>query len=262
MPRRKRRPKSRWPRWLRRLARRANAQPRERRAQLRVVTFNAYSAGNKAIRDNLCDLIEDAGRPEVVALQEAWRLDGSVPGYRRVGDQGSSREVGSSIALVRLDVEVTRERVYRVGPGWSWQGNKRAPREFVDFTVAHDGMRWDFLATHRTPGGPYAGIKGNRASWAAEDRAIDAWFDRREDREDRPKACLADHNGRAGDLRARGIGDLARRVGAKAALRGIDGALVTDARARTRKMKGRYGSDAHHPVIVDLTAVRPANRKD
>lgn len=260
MPRRKRR----WPRWLRRLARRANAQPRKRRARLRVVSFNAYSAGNntKEIRDNLIDLAEAAERPEVICVQEGWRHDGEIPGYVRVGDASdATREIGSTFALVRADLTVERSRVHRVGPGWVWNGNKRRPREFVDFTVSHDGRRWDFLATHRTPGGPYARIQGNRESWAAEDRAVEAWFKHRDRWADRPATCVADHNGRGWDLRPRGIGDLARRVGARLALVGIDGGLVKAARAKVRRLARKFGSDAHRPVVIDLTATRP-NQKD
>jgi hypothetical protein len=251
--------KRRWPRWLRRLVRARNAAPRASRARLRIVSHNAYSAGNRSIRDHLIDLAEDAERPEVICVQEGWRHDGTIPGYVRVGAAAGDRETGSTFALVRHDVKITRQRIERVGPGWTWNGHKRRAREFVDFTVAHDGIRTDLLLSHRTPGGPLAGILGNRASWAAEDRYIADWFARRSDRHpDRPLVHVADHNGRPLDLRARGIGDLARRVGAKTAMRGIDGALVKGAKAKARRMKHKYGSDKHWPVVIDLTAKRKA----
>jgi hypothetical protein len=250
--------KRRWPRWLRRLVRARNAAQRVPRARLRIVSHNAYSAGNPGgIRDHLIDLAEDAERPEVICVQEGWRHDGAIPGYVRVGNAAGDRETGSTFALVRHDVPIVRQRVTRVGPGWVWNGNRRRAREMVDFTVAHDGIRWDVLATHRTPGGPLAGIVGNRDSWAAEDRHVAEWFAvRSRNRPDRPMANVADQNGRAFDLRPRGIGDLARRVGARAAMCGIDGALVRGAKAKARRMKRKYGSDKHYPVVIDLTAPR------
>lgn len=226
-----------------------------------VVTHNAYSAGNsqESIRRNLVMLVDDSDRPDVIIVTEAWRLRGSIGGYLRVGpDWSRDRNLCSTIVLVRADHEVTRRRLIRVdGPSWWWNGNRRPPRIFVDVTVRIRGVLFDVLGVHRTPGGPDAGIIANRASWAAEHREILAWRRRRRRANpDRPRVVAGDHNDRLATRVRRSVRALARRLGARAALRGIDGLLAINARvSRVRELRGRYGSDAHNPVWVRVTAV-------
>lgn len=233
--------------------------PLEPEASLTLVTFNGW-VGNPDWRANLTLLANDTDRPHVLALQEAYRFGGTIRGYRRLAcSHRDDNDAQSTIVLVRDDVPVTRHRCLHVdGPDWIGpkHGIRHDPRTFRDLTVEVDGTRFDVLAVHRTPGGPQPGIKANAASWAAEDAEIVSWATRREARHpDRPQVVIGDHNGRTGDDRPLGIGDLAARLGAVARLRGIDGALVAEAgKVTARKLDGRYGSDAHEPVVVTVTA--------
>lgn len=93
-------------------------------------------------------LVDDMGRPEVVAVSEAWQYGGQladVPGYRylcRRGETPGQRDAG---LLVRRDVGVERFGLTRTrtrwprtkGPGMHW------PRSFpwVDLDERGDHMR-------------------------------------------------------------------------------------------------------------------------
>lgn len=231
-------------------------------AQITAVTHNLHSAGNTpdSVDRHLERLARDTGMPELLVASEAFKVRGSIPGYDRVGPEWSrDKDECSTIVLVRRKhgISIRRDRTIKVdGPDWYWNGNRREPRLLVDFTLDADEQRWDGLAVHRTPGGPRAGIVANRASWAAEDAAIAAWFARRDRRFDRPTFAFGDWNDRATTVHPLGVRGLARRVDADLALKGIDGGIVAGARARSRKLDGRYGSDAHRPVVTILTVPR------
>lgn len=223
---------------------------------LRLVTFNAWSVGNRDLRDNLLDLAEDAERPEVIACQEMKRYRGGLRGYVRVALDEGHPENANCVLFVRRNVELLRVGFLRVdGPAWVGpkHGTKHPPRVFPWVIVEHEDVRFEVMDVHRTPGGPYPHIKVNGESWKAEHNDLLAWGTRREAKQPgRPRIIIGDQNNRKLDLRQRSISDLAARLDGTLAMRGIDGAIGVNAKIRARKMPDLYGSDGHHPVIVNV----------
>jgi hypothetical protein len=248
-------------------------RPRLELGELSVVTFNAWTGQtDRGLRDNLVNMVGDVAalqggvKPHAVVLQEVWDWDGSIPGYDRYaadpadfpGRKGrDADEVRSTTVLVReRGVDVRRADYIEVhGPDWRGpkHGLHHRPRVFPDLTlvVPDSGRPWDLLAGHRTPGGPRAGIKANRASWAAEDAEIADWFQRRG-----PQVAGMDWNNTGSDRGPLTVHDLARRVGGKYLLAGIDGFMFVDARGHIHELPGRYGGDGHRPVVGNF------NQKD
>lgn len=227
---------------------------------LDVVTFNAWT-GNRDLRGNLIDLADDTHKPHAIVLQEVKGWDGTIPGYERVADDNSHPEAASTVILVRSrGVDILATSFLRVdGPRWVGpkHGEVHEPRVFPRVSIAAAGFETDLLGVHRTPGGPYPNIKVNGESWAAEDRAIEAWFARRRDRNpDRVQAAVGDQNDRATDFRDRSVRHLSKRVSGRLLLKGIDGAIIAGAKGKARRLPGKYGSDAHRPVHLTLKESR------
>ncbi len=222
---------------------------------MRVVTFNAWVGQEpEDLRSNLLQLCGDLFAPEVIALQEATRFDGTIPGYDRVAasDRGRHRDASSSVLLVRRKgVRIMRATAVRVnGPSWVGpHGTVHPPRVYpaVSLLVHNDrkigsAERWRVIDVHRTP------LRHqNREAWAAEEDALARWAGTPGD-SPRPVVMLGDWNGRYSDLRP-----LAKRTGTSVHLRGIDGALLRNCHGDARRLPERYGSDAHFPVALDLT---------
>lgn len=225
---------------------------------LRVVTFNVWvGQAPSQLRRNLIELANDTGRPHVIALQEAKRFGGTIPGYCRIDSETFRREAKSNVLLVR-NADVTVHRYHEVavqGPMWKGpkHGLEHPPRIFPGTTVEVDDQRWDVLDVHRTPGGPTSSVKSNRrASWAAEDRDLESWLDSRWERHpERPALVVGDHNNRVFDRNKLSISDLARRTECNLAVLGIDGALFRNCTVKARKLDRLYGSDGHRPVVID-----------
>lgn len=242
------------------VAEQATDRIRGPRPSLSVVTFNvsATQRGDQ-LRANLPRMIVDAGTPKVVALQEAYGLHASVPGYRLVGARGEAAggrpdALGCQL-LVRDGVPIARRWILRVeGPWWvgPHQGHKHPPRVYVGVTVESGGRRWDVLDVHRVPGG----FARNREAYVAEDRALLGWvLDRREEHPHRPIVLPGDWQHPPTEHDRLRPWDVARRIGGHMAFAGIDGVISTGAKpTRTRELPGLYGSDSHQPVRVDLEA--------
>lgn len=222
---------------------------------LRLVTFNEYvgQSARRAAR-NLAQLARDTDHPHAMALQEARRFTHSIPGYRRVAvDTVLAPDDGDCVLLVRDDVEVVKERQVPVGPpGWIGpHGDSHPPHIFVGATLETEGRRWDVLDVHRCWGMRH---QRNMPTWRAEHAALMRWLRDRASRERgrRPVVALGDWNAGAEDL-----SPLAHDVGrvCQLAMRGVDGALAINATAAVHELGEKYGSDAHHPVVV---TVRPA----
>lgn len=227
-------------------------------SHLRLVTFNGWS-GNRDWRGNLADLADDASMPEVIATQETYRWDGTIPGYDRhaVTEPGNKR-AGNCVLFVRQrGVTICRERDIDVeGPGWVGpkHGIAQPPRDFPALSILteEDEQRWDVVNVHRTWTG---NLRRNMGSWSAEHRALIAFADRRHHAAPgRPLVMLGDWNGGKSDPRPLAVSGLAKAIGADVHLKRIDGALTRDCQVRVKRMAGGYGSDGHHPVIVTLTA--------
>ena len=229
----------------------------ERDDVLRLVTHNLWvGQSNRSARRNLGRLAGDTDRPHVLALQEAHRFDGTIPGYRRIGVETKlHRDDGDCVLLVRNDLPVIRPRLVQVGDPW-WTGPKHGlrhpPHVFVGATIDHGGHRWDVLSVHRCWTGRG---KRNLGAWRAEHTALRRFLRERASRNrgQRPVIALGDWNAGATELE-----DLAQDVlkPAQLAMRGIDGALVINATAAADKLDGRYGSDGHHPVAVTVRLPR------
>lgn len=232
----------------------------------RTATFNVYQGQPLAqLIGNLEDAAAALDHPEIIALQEAGRLTRGIRGYDLVGPGGedgfTDRLERSTQLLVRKDGVTVHGTGMRQVDGPSWRGPKRGilqpPRVFVRVTYSLDDYpdhRWDAFGIHRTPGGPRPAIAGNRDSWVAEDRFIEGWSDARATRHGHPQLWLGDHNGRRGDKGDLSLTDLARRIGgAQLAVKGIDGAIVRGAEARAKKLRRKFGSDGHRPVLVTAT---------
>lgn len=231
---------------------------------LRTVSFNAWSAGNRNLRHRLCDLVEDAGGPDVIACQEMKNYRGSIPGYRRVALDEGHRENANCVLFVSRRLTLVREGYVRVG-GPEWVGPKHnlrhPPRVFPWAVVeSQDGQRFDVMSAHRVWTGPFR--RRNMGAWRAEDAALVGWVGRRQAKHPgRLMVVNADWNGRTFDLRRYGLPDLAERLrrlpgvrGVALAVKGIDGALVVNgAHVGVRKLPGRYGSDGHRPVLTTAT---------
>lgn len=215
---------------------------------MRVVTLNAWLGQDpEDLRNNLLRLCGDLFAPEVIALQEATRFDGSIPGYVRIAadDKGRHRDASSSVLLVRrTGVRIMRATAVRVnGPSWIGpHGTVHPPRVYPAVSLRVDGQRWRVIDVHRTP------LRHqNKEAWAAEEDALARWAGVPGD-SPRPTVMLGDWNGRYSDLRP-----LAKRTGMSVHLRGVDGALLRNCRGDARRLPERYGSDAHYPVSLDLT---------
>lgn len=230
----------------------------ERRSTLRLVTFNMW-VGNRDPRQNLMALAFDTNRPHVIALQEARRFNGTIPGYERHDvDEPGNPESDNCVLLIRKEgVQVKRERDIDVkGPAWIGpkHGLKHPPRDFPGITVEVDGQRWDVVNVHRSWTG---GLRHNMGSWTAEHRALVSFADRRAQfAPNRPLAFVGDWNGRRSDPRRFAMRDLNKSIGGRLLLKGIDGALVRGCRGRARRLDEKYGSDAHKPVEITLTATK------
>jgi hypothetical protein len=235
---------------------------RERLPRIDVVTFNPW-VGNRDLRGNLRQLIEDTSRPLALSLQEMKGERLTPKGYTRIQADPkfhSHPEDRSTVLLVRnKGVEILETGVLDTADfgskGWTW-GPKGQPKTSVEHPpkifpwarLATPDFELCVLAGHRVAGGDNI----NEDEWAAEHKAITRWF------ENRPNvACLAamDWNGRDDDMSKFGVGRLVKQLGAESAIRGIDGVIATNVqRLRSEKHDEKYGSDGHRPVLT--TAVK------
>lgn len=221
---------------------------------LHAATWNGWVGQRPAAgRANLEQLLEDTGRPDVLAGQELSWLDGTIPGYRRhAADDHPRREGDRNVLLIRRDLNVHRTGLLVmhhdrwIGPkprGAQWH----EPRIYPWAVVSHPGerRRWPVLDVHRIT----SSDGKNEAQRAAELEQLETFLAAMHVRHPRrPLVALGDWNGTA-------YAGLARRLDADLALIEVDGALALNARVtRVRKLKSRYGSDSHNPVSVTLEA--------
>jgi hypothetical protein len=234
-------------------------EPKPKFATIEVVTFNPW-VGNKNLRGNLRQMLEDTGRPVAVALQE-MKGDGlKLAGYTRVQ---ASREfhphqdARSNVLLVRnKGVKILNEGIIDIADydetGWNW-GPGDGPRDvhhppkiFPYARIETEGREWVVLAGHRV----VAGFGINKAEWRAEDRALEDFFDTR----GRVTTVAAmDWNDSPADREVLGVAHLAKRVGAELEIIGIDGGMIRGAdRTHAHKLDEGYGSDGHRPVVITV----------
>lgn len=211
-----------------------------------AVTFNGY-VGNSGqeLRANLTRMARAAGMPLVIAVQEARKMAGTIPGYVRYDAPGGGPDRGTNVLLVRHDADVvdsghvdTGGGTYH-GPGGGTRGEKVYPW----VKIRQNGTIYRFLNVHKST--RTDGAADNRR---AEDAAIRRWFDTGPD--DAVSAALGDWN--AGpDL----MGALADAVGGVLSLFAPDGAIVRGGRIVTqRRFRRRFGSDRHRPIAYTFRA--------
>lgn len=221
---------------------------------LHLVTFNMW-VGNKDPKGNLEALADDLNYPDVIAVQEGRRFDRVPRRYvRYVVEEEGNPEADSCILFVHQSLNVPIVRNLQVdGPDWIGpkHGLVHPPRDFPGLTVEKDDFKWDILNVHRTWTG---GLRKNMGAYRAEHDNLLAYAARRFDAQPhRPLVFLGDWNSRKHDPRPLAVSGLAKRMGADEVLiRGIDGALVRNARGWATKLDQKYGSDGHRPVEISL----------
>jgi hypothetical protein len=219
----------------------------------RVVTYNAWIGqdetdddGRGDLLDNVIRLIEAAGDPHVLSLQEVWDWSERVPGYRRVQaprDRFPHREARSTQLLVRRDLPLIGHGAREAHGPW-WTGPKHGiphpPRVFPRASVGYEDVVVDVFGLHFTrPAWSEGG-----AAWKGEQEVLVDWAHDRPP--NRPQVFL-------GDLQGNNLGHLAHRLDAQVWARGIDGALVHGMTvAGIRRIPGRFGGDGHRPVLLRL----------
>lgn len=218
---------------------------------MRIVTFNAWVGQRpRALRKNLERLVDVTERPEILAVQEAKRWDGTIPGYERVAwdTKGAHEDTGNGVILVRRrGVEIYGRRFLHVdGPWWEVVNHDKMhpPRLYPGVGIETREGRCIVLNVHRVPSRHV-----NSEAWAAEHRDLRAWAGRRA----HPFAMVGDWNGRESDRGPFSISTLAEEIGGKAHLRGIDGAITRGFKVtHLERLDRKFGSDAHRPVVIDL----------
>lgn len=220
---------------------------------LPMVTWNAsVTQPMPELRANLSAMLHDSGA-WVAALQEAKRLNVTVPGFHRIAAPARHPREGADSCqlLVRRGIGVVRRFVVNVqGPDWRGphQGVMHDPRVFVGGVLSWHAVRFDVLCVHRVPGGH----RVNEEAYAAEHAAIVDWCRTRATQHPhRPRILLGDWNADARDSRPMSPSKLAAQVGGRLVLRGIDGAILINCQPdNTRKLPRKYGSDTHRPVAL------------
>lgn len=237
--------------------------------EVRAFTWNPHAGRADELPEVLPRVLEDAGSPELVALQEVWDWGGTIPGYRRVAapaEQWPHRDARSTILLVKRarGIRVLGETFRQVdGPVWHGpNGVVHPPRLFPRVALSFGDWALEGIGIHRTwvNPNPSPHRAGNLKSWEAEHRELLEWAARRHKRAPgRALVMLGDHNGRRTDAGRHGtqysLQSLAEHMGGTLELRGIDGAVARDVRVdQLDELDHTYGSD-HHPVSMRL---RPA----
>ena len=219
---------------------------------MRVVTHNVWVGQPPAkLKANLRRLIKatavDDEPPVAIALQEAHRLNDDLPGYRRFWIPGSDDDRNNQLLIRREGVKVHREHLVHAPHPWIGPKHQQRhdPRRSPGATIEVDDRHWIILATHLIP-------NDGRNPMAADGEwdSLTVWANGR--MEDRPLVMLADWNSRkdSPDLRR-----FAHRTNTEIHLKGIDGALTRNCRVdRIKELDGKYGSDGHNPVVLDLEA--------
>lgn len=230
-----------------------------RLSTLRLISWNVYVGNSpRTIRAALI-VLATLFRPHVIALQEARRFDGTIPGYKRyAADQTKRPDADQQVILVRgRRRRNLKHRTYNVpGDGWHYEGNPKPPRTFNGVGLTVGGLWWNVLDVHRCVGGP----NGNSPDeWWAEDELIANWF---ATAADGPAVAVGDWNDQFKSLADGSVADLARRVDADGLLPGdgIDYALVKGCGGKVRKLARMFGSD-HAPVLYTLKARRPLDAR-
>ena len=226
---------------------------------MRLVSHNVWVGQRpRRLRKNLAALARDTGNPLGILTQEAMRLDRAIDGYRRLHaplPAGHPDDLDMQL-LVREDVTIIAPRfVPAGGPWWTGpkHGRKHPPKLFLGATLEHESRRFDVLNVHRCWTGRG---RRNMASWRSEHETLTDWLLTRAARDDgtRPVYAIGDWNGNPKDRGyAVTVGELAEDAGAKAAFRGIDGALAINGTvSRFYELEQRFGSDGHNPLVFDL----------
>lgn len=202
--------------------------------QLRAVTFNVYVGQSPtSARRNLVRLAKRTRSPHVIALQEAKRFEGTIPGYHRFAPGN-----GEVAWLIRNDVDV-EDRSHLETGGGAWhgpQGGTQPARIFPTLRVRLGGQLIRLVDVHHAT--RTQGAADNRR---AEQAALREWFKRG----DAPAIALGDWNSGL-DLMRR----FARDVGGRVSLFAPDGAVVQGARiVKVRRLISKYGSDHHRPIV-------------
>lgn len=227
--------------------------------ELSALTWNPHIGRADELGHLLPRVLEDAGWPVVVSLQEVWDWSGKVPGYRRVWANPVAfphHEARGVQLLVRKRGARVRSSGASQVDGQVWigpvHGRTHPPRTYPWAIVKHDGLLWPVVGVHRCPGGPTAARERNRRAWRDEHRLLVDWADWRPDG---PLVFLGDHNNRATDSAPLSVSGLASRIGGSLALERIDGGVLRGCAGRAETMPDSYGSD-HRPVKLYLTARR------
>lgn len=221
----------------------------------RVVSFNLW-VGNKRPRANLLRLVTFLKFPRILVLQEAKNFRKSIPGYRAYRAPShltEGPEYRSTIFLVRRGSRVLRDDWIAVPDGeWQFKDNKREQRVFGRLRIAVGRKKrrrvFDVYGAHRVPLGPLPPRPINRKAWIAEHRTLALW-----DQGDHDSIWAADWNTRKGThpYDKFSLRSLAEDLLAKIHVIGIDGFLTRGVKVlKVRKLKRKFGSDAHHPVVI------------
>lgn len=222
--------------------------------KVRGVSANIY-VGNKNPKLNLIALVTYLLFPRFLIIQEAKNFKGSIPGYRAYRAPRhltNSNDYRSTIFLVRRGTKVVEQDWQQVPKGqWQYHDNKREARVFGRITLALKRKRLDVYGVHRCPLGPIPPRPVNREAWIAEHNFLTDWY-----RSSVDSIFGGDWNTRETShpedkfsLRA-----LAKAVRSKTYVLGIDGFLTSrNLRVnKLRKLNRKFGSDAHHPVVIDF----------
>ena len=212
-------------------------------------SHNIHSVGQspEEMRRNLLCLVDEVEAElnaglDVLALQEAKRFDGTLPGFRRIAKDEGHDEHSNNVLLVRRGLEVTRTFfVEPGGPDWIGpkHGDRHPPRVFPGVRLRKDRQPWAVLDVHGIPN-----RSRNPVAAGAEWAALTEWYNGR--RRGLPVLGLGDWNGRRTDI---SMLRFARRTKSRLYLKGIDGAVARDCRVKGLvELDGLFGSDAHQPV--------------
>lgn len=228
---------------------------------MRAMDFNIYS-GNKRPGLNVHRALVKAGVPKIAALHECGRWSGGVLGYkahrapRHLGEE--VRDSQANVILTRRGTKTRNVQWGAVPNGeWAYEDNPRGPRVYGRLQIRVGRRRnrqwvWVYSA-HRCTLGPRSPRPINRKAWIAEDDFLMEW--------DGPVGLdnavwCADWNTTSGkDVDDKySLAGLASRLGARIAMRFIDGFLVRGGKVnKVWMLSDRYGSDTHRPVVMDVT---------
>lgn len=225
--------------------------------KVRGVTANIY-VGNKNPKLNLIALVTMLMFPRFLILQEAKNFQGSIPGYkayRAPAHLAKSSDDRSTMFLVRRGTRVVNEDWTSVpGGNWQFHENQREPRVYGKLTLAFgrkkNRKQLNLFGVHRCPLGPKPPRPVNREAWIAEHQLLAQWGS-----DERDSVWGGDWNTRESSSPddKYSIKSLAKDLLAQCHLDGIDGFLTRGLKVLSlRKLNRKFGSDAHHPVVIQF----------